>query len=508
MSWTEVVEKRIKKGRVYQDDADPLLHTGTFSIATLHYESSIDSDTFDAQIDCAPVRVDVPSFDGWRITSNGWHFALGKDIAGHGQEDGWIGFGGRQGQHWAKFRLLRVGYLHWPTRAWDDVGGAPTYDRGDLFRETYSKVIGPNQDSINVESWAAWANLWTTPGGGALDVTWKVRGEQLKEEIVINQAAREWISTNRPPATPLPETWFGFVFQLDWSDVPRIYREGVLKSPDDDFADDGQPIYLRDALDRLLAFMPLDTVMAGVKGRAGGGVDREPLRKRFYSEGGDHYLLVGVRCDLLNAMKAGPLTFDPTYTVAETNEDACSPGDDGFVTNTPAGMRYSVMYLGWDAADPNLDGGWIWETAIEDAPTIQTATVTLDDGGGDRSLPLAGAWWGFDIDSVGDFTNDEAIRVSDHETRTTATVTDNINTAGNHTSPSLVTIVQEICDRAGVGANPRIGLTWRNTDTSSSYYEWSDYSDSAALAADLIVTWTTAGVTLPVFYYHYAHNIR
>jgi hypothetical protein len=135
--------------------------------------------------------------------------------------DGWVGFGGRQGAHWFQFRLHRVGYMHWPTRTWEDIGGAPSYNRPKLTRETQSITVGPNADSVNVAVVANWSDLWGTPAGGDISVRWVAGGTGFKEEITLNQAGREWIASNRPPATPLTETWFGCVFQLDWSDVPK-----------------------------------------------------------------------------------------------------------------------------------------------------------------------------------------------------------------------------------------------------------------------------------------------
>lgn len=157
----------------------------------------------------------------------------------------------------------------------------------------------------------------------------------------------------------------------------------------------------------------------------------------------------------------------------------------------PATAPFGAFYLGRDTSDgTNMDGAWIWDTAVPQGATILTCTVMLDNGGGDNLLPLTGAWWGFDVDTPSDFSASDTHRISDHHTRTTATVTDNINTNGDHTSPSLVSIAQEIVDRAGFSG--RIGLTWRNAAGSgTSYYEFSDYSDGSTLAALLDITWQT-----------------
>lgn len=501
MAW--IVNKRIQRGIEYKDDVDATQKWGRFSMAPLHYEGAIDSGEYDTAIDCTPQRITAGGNDGWRVIYNGYHYFLGQPSGK--ATDGWVGYGGRQGQNWLQFRLRRTIYLRWSTREWVDIAGAPDYDRANLSRETKTKSVGPGSETANVEGSAVWRDVWNTPGGGELYIQWRVNGDQLKEEVVINQAGREWIETNRPPSwafpgVPLTDVWFGFVFVLDVSDIPRWYKGAVLQDIEGDFDDsDSVPIAMRDELDRLLGLLPIDDVVAGTKGRAGGGIDASPLRKRIWKEGSDYYLLVGVRTDVLNGMRAGPLTFDPTFNVANTNRDGQSEGTDEHVN--PSTTTYGAMYLGRDDSigapgSDDLDGGWQYVTTIDDDPTINTASMALDDAGGDRSLPLAGAWWGFDIDTPTDFNASDSHRISDHHTRTSASVTDNINTAGNHTSPDLSTIIQEIVDRGGVGANPRIGVTWRNSGGTNRWYEFSDYSDSAALAADLTVTWTSGGVTV------------
>jgi len=306
LAWTELIEKRGPTSRTYADGDKRSFHTvlGT----RLHYEAALDSGVLDAEIDATPVRVDTAAFDGWRVETMGWHYALGRDLLNHGNEDGWVGFGGRKGQNWFKYRLNRVGYIHGPTREWQDIGGLATYDRTNLSQSTSTLTIGPNEDVIVVQSTDTWTGLWATPGGGSIDISWRKEGRKLKEEITVNQAAREWIAANRPPTTPIAETWFSFLFRLDWSDVPRIVRAGILQSEDSDFADDGERIELRDALDRVLALMPLDTVSVP------GAEDNAPIRKRFYSDGGNHFLVIGVRCDALVGLPAGDLVFDPTFT--------------------------------------------------------------------------------------------------------------------------------------------------------------------------------------------------
>lgn len=306
----------------------------------LHYPTGgPDSGVMDGVVDMTPVRVDNAQFDGWRITAGDWHYALGKDLANHGNQDGWMGFGGRQGQHWLKFRLTRIGYLHWPTRAWDDIGGAPTYNRANLSGHTETIAVGPNGDTANVLSSATWANLWTTPGGGSLSVTWRAEGRQLKEDLTINAAARAWMTANRPPSTPASETWLGFMFRVDWSDIPRAVRAGVLQNTGQggDFSDDGVPIELQDAQERVLAFLPVDVAWA-----TSDVTKTIQLRKRFWRDpDGNDYLIVGAKVSDLASLPAGDVIFDPTTTIQPDATD----GNDTFILNTTATTNYGTNVL-------------------------------------------------------------------------------------------------------------------------------------------------------------------
>jgi hypothetical protein len=320
MAWTELTGYRTRSSKTHYDNDTGKFRFEVRAKTALHYPTAgADSDVLDGTTNMTPVRVNNAAFDGWRVTANTWHYALGIDKVGHPGEDGWLGFGGRQGAHWFKFRLVRAGYMKWSTREWGDIGGAPTYDRARLTRTTETLTVGPEgaEQTVNAMTTARWSDLWPALPQGQVDAVWKAEGRQLKEEIVINQAAREWITANRPPSYYFPgiqlnDAYFGFVFRLDWSDIPKAYRGMVEFDPDDDIADDGENIYLKDALDRLLAFMPVDQVyVPGAELDENGST---PLRKRIYFDGTNHYLLVGVRCDLLAGMTAGDLVFDPTFT--------------------------------------------------------------------------------------------------------------------------------------------------------------------------------------------------
>lgn len=205
MAWIELAALRNRNSRTYEDTA-----TGqrrwSGALGSIHHESSLDSGVFSSPIDATPVRVNNAQLNGWTVTTNGWHYALGKPLTGAlANLDGVFGFGGRKGQNWVKFRLDRLGYLHWPTRTWDDIGGAPTYLRtgGHLTRGVNNLTLGPNADALPVEGVGSWSSIWTTPGGGDTSLSWRMDGDRLKTDVTLNQTAREWLAANRPPTTRL-----------------------------------------------------------------------------------------------------------------------------------------------------------------------------------------------------------------------------------------------------------------------------------------------------------------
>lgn len=306
----------------------------------LHYE-----DDGWQEIDMRAQRVNNAQLDGWIINKNGWHYALG--IPGDKSTDGWVGFGGRKGAHWVKFRLRQAGYLHWPTRAWQDIGGPVSYGRAYLSQSDQELPLGAEgeQQPLYAMSTASWSNLWSTPGGGDVTVRWIAEGERLKEEVVLNQTAREWIAANAAPATAINETYFGFVFELDVADVPKWVINDIEQDIDGDFDDTGGNIELRDDVDELLAFMPLDYVYVDTDdGRVG-----IRLQKRIFQVGGEHYLLIGARVDRLAQLPAGALVFDPTFE----SQPAPAAGKDTWTNKPTPSVNYETsteLYLNASSA--------------------------------------------------------------------------------------------------------------------------------------------------------------
>src|SRR3990167_8267231 len=398
MAWIEQQVLRRIGSKTWRDDATGLFHTHA-SIARLHYETTPDSGIYDGEIAALPTRINNAQLDGWLVTQNGWHYALG--IPGSGVLaglDGVVGFGGRRGQNWLRSRLTRVGYLHWPTRDWQDIGGLPAYVRtgGRLTQVSQTKTIGPSGTQIvyPLSALATWNRIWALGGGTTrpIDIRWRIAGRDLKEEVIVSQAAREWIAANAPPTTPVGETYFGFVFRLDASDIPRWIKNGILQDIADDFDDGDGHIEIQDSLNRLLAFLPISYAFSQVYATPtpGNRLGRDVLmlRKRIWRDpDGNTYLLVGALVPELNAMAAGPVVFDPTFEIAATNRDGCSVQTNEEIGPYPAGDPfYGSPYIGNDTSNIYwADGGWQFTgTGIPQGATINTASLLmyLNTGGG------------------------------------------------------------------------------------------------------------------------------
>jgi hypothetical protein len=499
MAWNELVARRKRRSRTYQDSEDPRRHALDATLAALHYESTLDSGVYDAEVDFTPERVDTNVLDGWRVTRAGWQYALGTpktNAPGDGRFenlDGTVGFGGRQGEHWLMFRLLRVGYVHWPTRDFTDIAGLATYDRANLTNEARTLEL-PLGDTINVESVARWTALWQTPGGGQVDISWQARGDGLKERIELNQAGRDWIRTNAPPTTPTSETYFTYLFELDPSDVPKWIKEGVQQDINGDFDDDNgmSIIEARNAADALLFLLPLDDAwvedadgdrIPWVVGQDEYGDDvfahSTRLRKRLYSENGRTFLAIGCRVDTLNGLPDGLLVFDPTI-----DDQVGADADDGYGSIDTFDNNGPNNYVGYSSKEYRAFHRFTNISGLSGS-TIDVAYIELYRGQttGSPETEL--------------FAEDAAAptQISDEDdmyarTLTTASVTwDGAFSSGWNQSPSIVTVIQELADDYDPSA---IQIHHRDDLGSGTAYNASvDYNSNSTQAAKLHIEYST-----------------
>lgn len=189
---------------------------------------------------------------------------------------------------------------------------------------------------------------------------------------------------------------------------------------------------------------------------------------------------------------------DPNWhAIAETNEDGFS-GEGGTETNEEA-TPGTYWYIGGDGTTAYDWGGIYRSTGIPQGATILTATLRLTRHNTDTTgTTVTGDWYGYDVDSPADFSDAHTHRASDHETRTTASAAESITVSSTQkTSVSLVTIIQEIVDRAGFSGD--IGVTFRSA---GGVHTWplADFS-TPGFTPYLVITWEAGGAAATSPYY-------
>ena len=431
--------------------------------------------------------------DGWKVDQADYTYSLGRKDG----VDGWFGFGGRQGQNTVFFRLARMGYLHWPTRAFDNISGAPTYDRANLTNTVENFDTG--EEVLPVGLKAVWNNIWNTPNSGEVSIEVNANGERLKLDVILNQAGREWVAANRPPSTTISETYFGMVFQLDLTDIPKIVRNGIEQG--DDFDDiDGLPTELRDSLDNLLAFMPVDYAYAGEKGNE----QKIKLTKRFWKDAdGNNYLLVGAKVAEINSLPAGDIRFDPTFGAAQIAIDTRDGQEANDTTWAVSGADGDGNRLGNQGASPH-DIGMSWDNVtIAAGSTISSATVELfmTYNSGNNS-DLITRMQGFDVDDVAVFG---ATNRPSQIAQTTALVNRTYTTSGDWgvgawlSCDDASAIIQEIIDRGGWASGQALGVVLKDNGSAlGDYWQLQDYGRNTAEAAKITIVYTAGGGADPV----------
>jgi len=285
--------KTSKHSRVYREIVSGV-KTGICKTSQIpmHYQSVVDSGDYDTPIDLAEVATDDGSIDGYTIEEMDWHFGIQTaPQAGLEPEQGTIRYGARAGASNFSFKAVSMGYLHYPTRAYTMVGSAFDYTVGTPAWTPITRDLASHASLTSIEVTAVnkvvFPDLWSESGGHQCEVMSSPRGGGLTVEHSVGYGVRDWIQANEPPITAASETHFGVLYEIDISDVPRVYKGGDLLSWGDDFTDEGGEIHLRDGSDNLIAYLPHTGSFRSV-----GGLVRAAT-KRFWEDGGTYYMFIG-----------------------------------------------------------------------------------------------------------------------------------------------------------------------------------------------------------------------
>jgi len=372
MTWQEIQNKRTLTGKHYKHSVTGQGYYEAVGGLRLHYSNG-------AEVDFTPEWVEGNRFTGYRVNRNENHYAIGSRDG----ELGWVGIGSRRGKNWFNFRLARMLYFHQPTKEFEPLGPAPDYSIDNLSFSTDEMTIGPEgaERLIKAQTSLTWDEV--IPG---IDLKWRANGKHLKEDIVLSQATRELLPA---PSTPLDETYFGFVFEVDAQDIKRWMKNNELQDPDDMGDEDGV-LFMEDEVGRYLGFLPIDYAWAGDESIR--------LTKRFFRRDGQHYLFAGAKVAEFNALPDGDVIFDPTFETQPTEGDA--KDTYAFSTNPTTNYETNVRIVG-DTDDRRafveFDLSSISSTSTCDSATLSLWSATSNSATGRQlevySLTAAVATW-------------------------------------------------------------------------------------------------------------------
>lgn len=469
------IHERGKHEFVWRDSNDRRRYAVQSFITPVHYQQSIDSGIYNSAIDMTPIRVNNAQFDGWRINTADWHYRLGRPV---GEQDGWIGFGGRHGAHWIQYRLDRAVWIHWPTKNITVIDSTPNYDRSNVSRTTHN-IATTYGDAVSGASTVQWQNVFN-----GVDITWKLSGNTLKENISIDSSRRSALLATRP-GTPMNETFLTMLFRVKVDDIPRLYRDGTIQNLTGEFdlEEGNTPLEAKDGSNRSLFFLPYDYVY--VLDSNDDVVWRQRAQKRIFVRDGNVWLAAGLRADHLLSAPSGKMVFDPTIdqTITANDQEAHETQSDTSFASGPASLRMnntSSLYIGGWRFTPTIPQGATIDVAYLDLYVRSTGTDDFD-----------GTWYAEDVDSADDF-----VATADlfNRTRTTASVSDALSSTGSGYVQfgSIVSPVQEVVNRASAATENGLVIIWWG-DTTAARGEVRTYDFDPANAGKIHVEYTAAG---------------
>lgn len=342
MGWIELKNKRRINGRLYKTEGKGQYRYDAV-MAPLHYESELDSGKFDSDIDLRLDRVEVAGKDlsFYECKKNQFHFRFG--------DDGWIEFGGRQGEHWLYYRLADIGWLE--KEEFTSLGLKPIYNPYQFHQESFARTIGPNSDQVYYRTELNWDRVFSNDNGARADIRYRLDLQHAKEDVIINEALRKLALENIPANNPE----FGLLFELDLSDIPEMEDQKNSK------------FSFKNSDGKELARFDIDNVFStGTNGKT-----RANLNKTVFIIEDRYYIFIGLKLKDLQQMADGDLIFDPTTWgatgIADTNDD----GHDSSGVWDNDGILNQIYLTGNASAASRSHLGFSWQLPeIADTNTI------------------------------------------------------------------------------------------------------------------------------------------
>lgn len=339
------------------------------SIGSMHYRDDPDDpNEMWKVIDTTIVASDRPNWD-WEVTKGHWTLLVNSDTTVAVGKDG----------HWIGFKYRGVGYLDWQSK-----------DYEILFTPVAVTPVVSGQT-------ITWPNIFPN-----VDLRYTYGNDGFKEELIVHQAARDWLEAHPPSDYGLSNvtSYLGGYIECDWQQSYAGERnDGSNVDWDDvqEFTTDSVS-FRHPVKDYLVSALPLGFVYHGAV------VEAEPIRQRYWRQGDTHYLLFGAKVSSLNQYPGGDLIFDPSVDeqVGAGTDDCTTYStsinlgasliwmvDEVYVTNTyvrfttvaiPAGATIDNAYVDYCAYDTSVETTTVRLQFIKEADTATFSTQADADG--------------------------------------------------------------------------------------------------------------------------------
>lgn len=285
-------------------------YTTVASIGSVHY---LNDAGMWQDIDATPVF----GSGQWTVDKGQWTLTLKPDTTIVASKEG-LAVG---------FRLRSMGYIDITTKQFYLIQS----------RQDSTPTVQTTNDVVNGLPHSRTTWTWTNIFSG-VNLQLVYTADALHESIFMSQSARDGLPRPSDFSLDAANVYLGFVYDADWSGVDKLAGQaGEVLNVDEAYEFDGR-LNLRNIADKVIAVLPAyyaktDSLLPE---------DWVPLRKRLYTQGDSHYILVGAPVLPLAALPDGVIEFDPSISVGTSADD-----DQVYRTGSF-----------WDNADVNLAVGY------------------------------------------------------------------------------------------------------------------------------------------------------
>ena len=383
-------------------------------------------------------------------------------------------------------KLIATGWLNWTTR------------------ERQIAAFAQNVPS----TWVAGTDTIIWPGyfGTGLDLRWRHTRRGFKQEIVVTPAGRASLGT---PPWGAADTALVVIEELTLPSAMALTDEDGLLFDGSAPMESLKNISLGDISNPVARFTADVALTENKIGKYRGLVR---LRRRLVKENGRVFLISGERVNVLNAALGSANTWilDPSVDVAGDTRDGMWTGGSRPSTDERLNWNESSsgeLYASNDG--DNQDCAFAFAFAVTGpalADTINTCTLQVNMNGQSNNTNQDVEVRCGDTDDAAIFDTSHTHSVTMHfGALTTANLTWILTAGtGSKTSPSLVSLLQEIVDRPGWASGNFAGFVLIGEPmTNNQFKQFEAEIESGTDPATLTFTYTAAGgLSIPVAQHH------